>query len=671
VRAGLIVAVVIPLSMLGALVGMVALGIPGNLMSLGAIDFGLLVDGAVVMVENLFHHLTPGAQAGQPPGDHRTRVGELSAAVARPVFFSVLIILLVYVPVLALGGVEGKMFRPMAVTVICAMLTALLLSLTVVPALCSLALRVQDVPVRPPLLVRLTQRFYPPLLARAVRRPGLVAALALGVLAIGVVLFHRAGSEFVPQLDEGDLVIQTTRAADIGLPAAIREAGRLERALLHGVPEVQQVVSRIGSPAVATDVMGIEQADVFVALRPRAQWRHGLDRDALISDIQRVLEQDAPGSGASFTQPIEMRFNELLAGSVSDVSIGIYGDDLGELQRIGQELVRRIAAEPGATDVRLLAPPAVPVLEVVPRPLDAAQAGFAVADVLDAVQAVRTGIEAGATYDGPVRIPILLRLGGTPSAFTLGQLPLPTGSGGTVPLSWVADVHLISTPGLVNRYNAERRLLVGFNVRGADLGSVVARAQARVAALTLPPGCRLEWGGEYQTLQEAKRRLLIVIPVVLLLIIGVLVLAFKRLRPALVIFTHVPFSSVGGMVALWARGMPVSISAAIGFIALSGVAVLNGVVLMSRVLKNEEEGAAPGPAAAAAAEERARPVLTTALVAALGFIPMMLATGVGAEVQRPLATVVVGGLISSTLLTLVILPTLYPWLAGRKGKETP
>lgn len=666
-RAGLLVASAIPLSMLGAAVGMVIFGVPGNLMSLGAIDFGLIVDGAVVVIEQIFHtlHDTAASPDGEPIalGD---RISAAAQSVARPMFFSVLIILLVYVPVLTLRGVDGKMFRPMAITVVLALGTSLLLTLTYVPAAASLVIRPRDVPERPPLAVRLIQRGYGPLLAWARRRRFIVVGAALGLVALGVVLFLRAGSEFVPQLDEGDLVVQTTRAPDISLEAAVARAGAMERALL-GLPEVRRVVSRIGSPAVATDIMGLEQADVFVQLRPPAAWRPGLDRDALIAEMKRRIDRATPGSEPSFTQPIQMRFNELLGGAVTDVTIGVFGEDLGTLRRLAAQVARAAARSPGARDVRILAPADVSLLEVAPRPLAAAQQGFTVGEVLDAVQAVRTGLDVGVTYDGPIRVPVRLRLGVGADAATLPDLPLPSAAGGLVPLARVADVRPTTAPSLVSHDEGKRRLLVGFNVRGADLGQVVARAQAEVArAVRLPRGYRLTWGGQYETLQAAERRLLVVIPVVLVLIIGVLLVVFRRLRPALVIFTHVPFACVGGMIALAARQMPVSISAAIGFIALSGIAVLNGVVLMTRVLGEEALGAAPDEAAARAAQSRARPVLMTALVAALGFIPMMLAHGVGAEVQRPLATVVVGGLVTSTLLTLVILPVVYPWLARRR-----
>ncbi|EYF08785.1 efflux RND transporter permease subunit [Chondromyces apiculatus] len=678
-RAGLLVASVIPLSMIGAAAGMVSTGIAGNLMSLGAIDFGLVVDGAVVMVEHVFHaqheHGAPGASAGVGVGggggggggveERRSWMSRVCGEVASPVFYSVLIILLVYVPVLTLTGVDGKMFRPMALTVVFALVTALVLSLTFVPAAASLLLRARDVPARAPLLVRLITWAYEPTLGVASRHPLVVTVSALLLLASGALLFARAGSELTPQLDEGDLVVQTTRAPDISLASAVRDAGRLEAAVGR-VPEVLQVVSRVGSPAVATDLMGLEQADVFVAVRPRGEWREGLTRDALIAEIQAAIDEGSPGAEPSFTQPIQMRFNELLGGSVADVTVSVYGEDLGELRRLAEGIAGELGKVQGAADVRIMAPPDVSLVEVRPRALDASQAGLSVGEILDAVRALRQGVHVGETWDGPVRVPIVLRLGGAASAFEVGRVALPTSTGGAAPLDRVATVETIPSPSLVNHQNGERRLVIGFNVRGVDLGELVTRAQAAVGRLgEVPRGYRLVWGGQYETLREATARLTLVLPAVVALILAALYAAFRKVRPTLIIFTNVPFACVGGMIALASRGMPVSMSAAVGFIALSGVAVLNGVVLLSRVIANEAEGHPAGQAALLAARSRARPVLMTALVAALGFIPMMLNTGVGAEVQRPLATVVVGGLATSTLLTLIIVPTLYPWLTLR------
>lgn len=670
VRAGLLVALAIPLSMLGATLAMVVLGIPGNLMSLGAIDFGLVVDGAVVVIEQVFHSLRDSRDDDRIT--FRSRIASIAESVASPMFFSVLVILLVYVPILALTGVDGKMFRPMALTVVFALGTSLLVSLAFVPAAATIILRPRDIPRRDPWLVRQIDKLYRPILARAVAHPWFVVGGAVLLLSVGAILFMRAGSEFVPQLDEGDLVVQTTRPPDIDLEAAIREAGTVERATLEEAPEVSQVVSRIGSPAVATDIMGLEQADVFIRLRPTDSWRAGLEKERLIRDLEGAIAAKNHAAELSFTQPIQMRFNELLGGAITDVTAAVYGDDLPELRRIATEIVIGIRDESGAEDVRILASPDVSLVQVTPRALDAAQRGFTAVEVLDAVEAIRTGLEVGITYDGPIRIPIRLRLGTTLDAGRLGELPLPSAAGGLVPLSHVADVKPATTPILVNHQDGERRLLVGFNVRGADLGAVVARAQARVArTVRLPAGYRLIWGGQYENLQAASRRLALVVPVVILLILAVLFIAFRKLRPPLIIFINVPFACVGGVIALASRGMPLSISAAIGFIALSGIAVMNGVVLVTRILHNQETGESPSVAAASAARDRARPVLMTALVAALGFIPMALARGVGAEVQRPLATVVVGGLVTSTLLTLVILPSLYPRLNafGRRTQQ--
>jgi heavy metal efflux system protein len=667
VRAGLLVASAIPLSMLGALSAMVGFGIPGNLMSLGAIDFGLVVDGSVVMVEHFFHAMHK-AKAPQNGPERISWVSRIASEVASPVFFSVLIILIVYLPVLTMTGVDGKMFRPMALAVVFALFVSLVLSLTYVPAAMSLVLRQKDVPEHDPLLVRLVNRFYGPQLSFVVKRPKLVAIAAVALCVLGLGLFMRAGSELAPQLDEGDLVVQTTRAPDISLETAAMQAGKLEAAA-RKIPEVEQVVSRVGSPAVATDIMGLEQADVFITFAPRDKWRPGLDRETLIEEIRKHIDEGSPGSDPSFTQPIQMRFNELLGGAVSDVAVSIYGPDLGKLRELSEKIAKEISAEKGAADVKILAPPDVSLIEVTPKPLEASLVGLGVGEILDAVQAVRNGVPVGTTYDGVLRIPIMLRIDGAKGAFDLPNLGLPTATGGLVPLSRVAEVHELPTPGMVSHDNGERRIVVGFNVRGADLGDLVARARARVdRAVAAPRGYRVTWGGQYETFQEASRRLLIVVPAAVVLILAALFAAFRQVKPMLIIFTNVPFACVGGIVALTLRGMPVSISAAVGFIALSGVAVLNGVVLLSRVLTNEKEGMTPAEAAENAARSRARPVLMTALVAALGFVPMMLSHGVGSEVQRPLATVVVGGLITSTILTLLIVPSLYGWIS--RGRAT-
>jgi heavy metal efflux system protein len=673
-RAGLLVALTIPLSMLGAAVGMALFAIPGNLMSLGAIDFGLLVDGGVVMVESVFHRFGEERDRARLGARFdREEVRATLTGVARPVFWSVSVIVLVYLPIITLTGVDGRMFRPMALTVVFALLTSLLLSTTFVPAAASLVLRPRDIPRREPWVVRKMRRGYAPVLAGAMRHPVLVGVIAAAMLAFGVLLVSRAGSAFVPQLDEGDLVIQTTRAPDVRIETGVAEASRLETVLLENIPEVRRVVSRIGSPAVATDIMGLEQTDVFVELVPREEWRDGLDREGLIAEIDEVLTARAPGGNPVFTQPIQMRFNELLGGSVSDVAVSIYGEDLGELRRHAEKVASVIQREPGAEDVRISAPPQVPLVEVRPRVLAAARVGLDTADVLRIVQAVRTGVDVGVTYEGALAIPIRMRLDVEPSAFAFESISLPTRSGATVPLADVAEVVVTEAPSMIEHDEGQRRIVVGFNVRGDDIGSVVERARSAVdAEVTAPSGHRLRWGGQYEHLMDARGRLMIVIPVVLVLILGVLVWLFRALGPALAIFLNVPFAGVGGMVALWLRGMPVSISAAIGFIALSGIAVLNGVVLMARIralLSDHRDAREPRAAIVEAALGRMRPVMMTALVAALGFVPMMLARGIGAEVQRPLATVVVGGLVTSTLLTLVVLPAIYGALVSRRRRK--
>jgi cobalt-zinc-cadmium resistance protein CzcA len=435
---------------------------------------------------------------------------------------------------------------------------------------------------------------------------------------------------------------------------------------------VLQVVSRIGSPAVATDIMGLEQADIFVKLKPRGQWRAGLTREQLVADLQQALEAEAPGGEPAFTQPIQMRFNELLGGAVTDVAVSVYGDDLAELHRAAGAIAHEIAQVHGAADVRVLAPPSVPLTTVRPRALDAAQMGFTAREVLEAVKAARVGLTVGETWDGQVRVPIRLKLDGAKDAWALPSLPLPVASGGVVPLSRVADVEIGEAPGLVNRRNGQRRLQVGFNVRGADLASVVQAARERLdLGVKLPAGSRLEWGGQYESLSRATERLALVVPAVLVLILLALALTFSRFRPAIIILVLVPFGAVGGVVALALFDLPISLSAAIGFIALSGIAVMNGVVWVSRALELEGSGLDLAEAARRSALDRVRPVVMTALVPALGFVPMVLATGVGAEVQRPLATVVVGGLFSSTLPALLVLPALWPWLQRRRKAKEP
>ena len=664
-RAGALVASVIPLSMLGAVVGMVALDVPGNLMSLGALDFGLLVDGAVVMVEAIFH------VAHEKKGKLADQIEDTTARMARPVFYAVLIIILVYVPILSLNEVEGKMFRPMALTVLLALISALVLSLTYVPAMSSLILRDEDVPERPPRIVTWIAAKYRPILASAIAHPYRVLLSAVALLAVGVVLAVMAGAAFVPQLDEGDLVVQTVRDADIRVETAVSDNTAMEAAILEHVPEVRHIASRIGSPEVATDIMGLEQADVFVDLAPRAEWREGMTKRRIIEEMNRAIAEAAPAEEVAFTQPIQMRFNELVGGSVTDVSLSIFGEDLDALHAFADDVVSAFVSVDGADDVRVLAPPSVGLLEVRPRPLEASRFGFRSEDVLAHVKAARAGIPAGTTYDGPVHVPIRVRLGPYPSALSFESYLLPTRDGSLVALSQVADISAERGPALVNHEMAQRRVVVGFNVRERDLGSVVRDAQhiLETPDLAPPEGAVLVWGGQYESLRSARVHLGIILPVVLVSMLALLLSLFRRLGPALIILLNVPFAAVGGMIALYARGLPLSVSAMVGFIALSGIAVLNGVVWVTALMNELDAGVEVEEAVRRAASSRLRPVLMTALVAALGFVPMMLATGVGAEVQRPLATVVVCGLVTSTFLTLVILPAIVPVIFGRPRSQ--
>ena len=513
--------------------------------------------------------------------------------------------------------------------------------------------------------------------------PVVTASLALLALGGGGWLLYGLGSDFVPTLDEGDLIVMTERSPDISIAAAVVAAGGLERALHEEIPEVESVVSRIGSPAVATDIMGLEQTDVFVGLAPPERWRPGLTRDALLAAVAEVAARRDPTAEASLTQPIQMRFNEMIGGAVSDVTAEVFGLDLGRLRHSAEAVAAAIAAVPGVVDVRLLTPPDIPLVDLIPDAVAAARHGMRNADVLDAITALRVGIDVGATLDGLVEVPLRLRLGagvGTElgsaadavgvavAAGALEQASVPTPAGHVIALGALATILRAPTPSRVSHDDGERRVVVGFNVRGRDLGGAVDAAQQVIkTSVELEPGQRLRWGGQHATLKASRERMAVVIPLTLLLVFATLFAGFGALRPALIVLAHVPFAAVGGVVALTLRGMPLSLSALIGFIALSGIAVLNGVVLIARVRELEAEGIGGEHAVLTAAHERLRPVLTTALVAALGFVPMMLATGRGAEVQRPLATVVVGGLLSATLVTLLVLPTIYAAVARRRA----
>jgi cobalt-zinc-cadmium resistance protein CzcA len=663
-RGGLIVAVAIPLSMLFAFCGMLMGGISGNLMSLGAIDFGLIVDGSVVMIDNIIRRL---AARGEGRRSVLETVRLAATEVGRPVTFAVTIIIIVYLPILTLTGTEGRMFRPMAWTVVLALAGSLLIALTVMPVLASLAFR-KRVVERETRVILFLRRLYGPVLSWAYRVRGLVVGIALAAVVSSGALFLSLGGEFLPTLDEGDVVVQTLRLQSSSMTHSIEAGLAVERALLD-FPEVERVVTRIGSPEVATDVMGIELSDVFVILRPERDWATGRDKERLIGAMAETLERNIPGMGFSFTQPIEMRFNELIAGVRSDVAVSIFGDDLDVLERLGGEAANLLRRVPGAADVRADQVQGLPVLRIVVDHARAARYGIPVEDVLGAVEAIRAGRIVGVVMDGVRRYDIVVKFALPLQADLDGirNLPVMDSDGHPVPLAQLADIRVEEGPAQISREFGQRRLNVEANVRGRDLESFVREARAMLGTnLEKPDGYYMEWGGAFEQFERGRARLLFVVPIALFAIFALLYAAFGSVRCALLIFTGVPLAAVGGILALWIRGIPFSISAGVGFIALFGVAVLNGVVMVSAFRRLQGEGRDLGEAVKRGAAERLRPVLMTALVASLGFVPMALSTSAGAEVQRPLATVVIGGLISSTMLTLVLLPTLYAWLGDRR-----
>jgi len=663
-RGGLIVASAIPLSMLFAFIGMLGAGISGNLMSLGAIDFGLIVDGAVVMIENIVRRL---GESRNPESGSRLDVVRAAAhEIAWPVFFAVSIITLVYVPILTLSGIEGKMFRPMAWTVIFALGGSLILALTLMPVLGYFFLRPGH--ERETWLMNRVRLLHEPALAWAMRHTRSVVTVTAAVFALSVLVFFFLGTEFVPRLDEGDLAINAWRLPSISLRESIASTTEVER-VLGRFPEVKTVVSRTGSPEVATDVMGIELSDIFVILKPRSEWKTADTKEELIAKMNEALQKEVPGAGFGFTQPIEMRFNELIAGVRSDVGIRIYGDDLDVLGEKGEQVAQVLSTVRGAEDVRVEQTTGLPMIRMTLDRSQLARYGLNAADVLDAVEATRVGKVVGTIFEGQRRFDLVVRLpeAAIANPDVLANLPVANREGRYVPLAQVAAVRLDTGPAQVSRQNVRRRLVVECNVRGRDLGSFVRESQQKVRkAVQLPTGYYIEWGGQFEQLQEARQRLAVMVPLTLLGIFLLLYMMFGAVRPALLIFLNVPFAATGGVFALALRGLPFTISAGVGFIAVSGVAVMNGVVLVSHILKLERDGLGMQEAVVQGVQEKMRAMIMAPLVAALGFVPMAVATSLGAEVQRPLATVVIGGLVTSTLLTLLVLPVVYRWFEEKK-----
>lgn len=662
-RAGLVVATVIPLSLLFAVVVMNALGLSGNLMSLGAIDFGLIVDGAVIIVENTVRKLAERQHAAGRPlfPEERVRVVEQATLEVRSAsVFGEAIIAIVYVPLLALTGVEGKLFRPMALTVLFCLLGAFLLSMTFVPVLTSYVVR-PSAGDHETWLLRKARALYAPGLERALRHRwatiGVAATIVAGALTLGTTL----GAEFVPQLDEGDLLIEVRRLPGVALSESVATGLRLERAL-RTIPEVRTVVSRTGSAEVATDPMGLEQSDVYLVLEDRDKWRKGVTKDDLARLVAEKLESDVPEIGGAISQPIQMRTNELVEGVRSDVAILVYGADIDRLKQLGDAIAASVKKVPGAADVRVEQVAGLSYLRIVPDRNKLARYGLTIADVNQVTETIAVGHKVGVVHEGDRRFSIVVKMshGFAGDLDSLRGLPLRSVTGQIVPLGDVAELSFVTGPAQISRESQSRRITVELNVRGRDLLSVVTDAHAAIARdVKVPVGYRLEWGGQFEHYVDAKARLAVVVPVALGMILFLLWLAFRSRRAALIIFLNVPFAVVGGIVALFARGLPFSISAAVGFIALFGVAVLNGLVLVSFTRHLEMSGVAHDDAVRKAAELRLRPVLMTALVASLGFLPMALSTDPGSEVQRPLATVVIGGLVSATLLTILVLPVVY------------
>ncbi|MDD1002934.1 CusA/CzcA family heavy metal efflux RND transporter [Pseudomonas sp. TNT2022 ID642] len=680
IRAALITAMVIPLSMLFTFTGMFSNKVSANLMSLGALDFGIIVDGAVVIVENTLRRL---AHAQQHHGRLLTRAERFKEVFAaakearRPLIFGQLIIMVVYLPIFALSGVEGKMFHPMAFTVVIALLGAMLLSVTFVPA--AIALFVTGkVKEEEGAVMRGARRVYAPALAWVMSHRAIAVGAALGVIVLSGVLTSRMGSEFVPSLSEGDFALQALRVPGTSLTQSVDMQQRLETLILAKVPEVERVFARTGTAEIASDPMPPNISDSYVMLKPKEQWPDpGKSRETLMAELQAAAAT-LPGSNYELSQPIQLRFNELISGVRSDVAVKVFGDDMDVLNATAAKIAAAMQKVNGASEVKVEQTTGLPVLTINIDRDKAARYGLNVGDVQDTIAVAVGGRKAGTLYEGDRRFDMVVRLSDAMRKDIDGLsallIPVPAVNGtanqiGFIALQDVASLDLVLGPNQVSRENGKRLVIVSANVRGRDIGSFVAEAGEVIERdVQVPAGYWTSWGGQFEQLQSAAKRLQIVVPVALLLVFGLLFMMFNNLKDGLLVFTGIPFALTGGVMALWLRDIPLSISAGVGFIALSGVAVLNGLVMIAFIRNLREEGRSLSDAIHEGALTRLRPVLMTALVASLGFIPMALATGTGAEVQRPLATVVIGGILSSTILTLLILPALYQ-LAHRRDEE--
>jgi cobalt-zinc-cadmium resistance protein CzcA len=682
-RAALLVAVTIPLSLLCAFFGMRWLGLSANLMSLGAIDFGMIVDGSVVFAERFVRVLHADQAAGvryastaEGRRSLARRIAEAGRDVARPVAFGVFIIMLVYVPILSLEGLEARMFRPMAITVAIALFGSLLLALVFVPAASTWLFRggAREAEYASRIGHALETR-YEHLLRGVARRPALTMAASLGVLVASAFVVPRLGTEFLPQLDEGSLLVSGTKDPGVSLSTSIAMQREFEKTVRR-TPEVTTVVSRVGRAEIGSDPMGVNQSDNFVMLKPRSAWRPGVSKDSLEREITARVTERVPGMAVSMTQPMQMRLDELISGVRADLAIKVFGDDPQQTRRVADAVARVLSRIAGAEEVRVEQTAGQGYLNVRMDRSAMARFGIPMAEVQEALETAVGGrpvsklVEGSWSVDVAVYYPDELR--SSPEA--IGAITIPSSNGARVALSQLADIRLESGPVQVSRERAQRYTLVQANVSGRDLGGFAAEVKREVTStVAVPPGVFVTYGGAFENQQRAMARLQVVVPLSIALIALLLYVSLRSWGLAALVLVNLPFAAVGGVLALWARGLHLSVSASIGFIALFGVAVLNGLVLLTTVQRERESGANALDAACRGARERLRPVLMTALVASLGFIPVALSNGTGAEVQRPLATVVIGGLITSTLLTLLVLPTVYAWSASRgaSGRATP
>lgn len=666
IRAALIVASTIPLAMMFSFMGMRALGVTANIMSLGAIDFGMIVDGSIVMVENTLRKLSETKSLGMTTLEV---IQESLKEMAKPIFFGVLIITVVYLPILSLEGTEYKMFSPMVITVCFALIGSLLTALILVPVLCSFFLN-HKVKEKESFVIEKVKQPYLNLLNKALSNRVKTVVIATSLFLMSLLSLSFIGTEFVPKLDEGCFSIGVLDLPSISLTEAVKVSTRIENTIKN-VPEVKSVVSKIGRADLATDPMGVYQADVFVELRPKNKWRFGMTKEKLATELDGLLQEKVPGVNFSFTQPIEMRVNELVSGVKSDIAVKIFGDDLDVLSKKAEQIEAVLQTVKGVEDLQVEKLSGAKQVTIVPDRVRMARYGVSISDVRDIVSTAILGTPVSEIIDGKKRFTLRAKFpqGSNIDPAVVGNLLVETIDGRRIPVNQIATVTIGEGLEVVNREFGQRRIIVQCNVRGRDMGSVVKEAEQKISKkVKLPPNYYIEWGGQFENQQRAMKKFALVVPVSILIIFFLLMATFSSVKESILVILNVPFAITGGIFALWLRGMYLSVPAIVGFIALFGVAILNGLVLISCFNKLQEDGHSMKETIRIGAETRLRPVLTTAIVAILGFLPMAISTGSGAEVQKPLATVVIGGLITSTFLTLIVLPVLYSWFCHPRTK---